>query len=63
MIELNIVNGKFMFRNFEYEFVEFEELDGKYFHIITNRNTFCFEYSSTKINGNIYENFNQLNIN
>ena len=63
MIELIIVNGKFMFRNFEYEFVDFEELDGKYFHIITTTNTFCFEYLTTKININIYENFNQLNIN
>lgn len=49
-MNLQISNKQFNFRGFDYSINDIEDIDGFYFHIITNKNVFCFDLDTT-ING------------
>lgn len=58
-MNLEILNRQFNFRNFDYIINDVENIDGFCFHIITNRNVFCFDLDTT-INGVKYNNFEDI---
>jgi hypothetical protein len=58
-MNLEISNKQFNFRGFDYIISDVEDVDGFYFHIITNKNTFCFDLDVT-INGVKYNTFDAI---
>jgi hypothetical protein len=58
-MNLEISNKQFEFRGFNYTINDVEYVDGFYFHIITNKNVFCFDLDTT-INDVKYDTFEDI---
>lgn len=58
-MNLEISNKQFTFRGFEYTINDVENIDDFCFHIITNKNIFCFNLETT-INKVKYDNFEDI---
>jgi hypothetical protein len=58
-MNLEINNKQFEFRGFDYTINDIEDIDGFCFHIITNKNVFCFDLETT-INGVKYNSFEDI---
>lgn len=46
-MNLDIIDKLFEFRGFQYELKDIEDIDGFYYNIHTNKNTFCFDLNVT----------------
>lgn len=60
-MNLEIKNKEFNFRGFDYIIIDVENIDDFYFHIITDKNTFCFDLDTT-INEIKYNDFESIKI-
>lgn len=58
-MNLEIANKQFDFRGFDYTINDVENIDGFCFHIITNKNVFCFDLDTT-INSAKYDTFEDI---
>lgn len=59
-MNLEINNLILKFRDFEYEIKSVQNVDGNYYDMITNQNTFCFDLSTT-INGLKFNSVEEIN--
>ena len=63
-MNLEINNKQFNFRGFNYSIESLENIDGFHYHIITNKNVFCFNLDVTINNinfNNVEEVINYIN--
>ena len=50
------------FRDFEYNVIAIQDIDGNYYDMITDKNIFCFDIATTTINGIKFNSVEEVNV-
>ena len=61
-MNIEIINLELFFRDFEYNVLSIQDIDGNYYDMTTDKNTFCFDIATTAINGIKFNSVDEVNV-